>query len=159
MTDLIITNGDLAAAGLEKAGHQETILPWRDVLHEGPVPEGMELEQLSAHRARFLAHAFSQPLDPILEQIKERDGVLRRLKPSRSGSSMTSMISCSSFNFLIFFNPPADQPSSPWFRPTTISVSEGTYLRDFHVSLNFRAFKYEKITLRVSQLSALYLRE
>lgn len=77
MTGLIITNGDRAVAGLAKAGHQGEILPWRDVLHEGPVPEGLDLERLSARRARYLAQAFARPLEALLEQMKDRDAVLR----------------------------------------------------------------------------------
>jgi hypothetical protein len=35
---LHVTNGDSTVAGLRATGLSETILPWRDALHEGPVP-------------------------------------------------------------------------------------------------------------------------
>ena len=51
---LHITNGDCAVAVLSRAV-SGTFLPWRDVLHEGPVRAGLSLEQLSAERARFMS--------------------------------------------------------------------------------------------------------
>ena len=50
-----VTNGDSAAAGLRDAGFQGRILPWRDVLHEGPVPAGLPPATLRQVRARFLS--------------------------------------------------------------------------------------------------------
>jgi hypothetical protein len=35
--DLIITNGDAAGELLRRATPGTEVLPWRDVLHEGPV--------------------------------------------------------------------------------------------------------------------------
>ena len=52
---LFITNGDSAAVRIEASGLTGEILPWRDVLHEGPIPDGLSLEELSDVRARFLA--------------------------------------------------------------------------------------------------------
>src|SRR3954467_7899060 len=52
---LHVTNGDSAVAGISEATRSNQVLPWRDVLHEGPTPAGMTLEQMSDHRARFLA--------------------------------------------------------------------------------------------------------
>ena len=49
MTDLIITNGDSAADLLRLAGREGVILPWRDVLHEGPIVAG-DLTTCSAAR-------------------------------------------------------------------------------------------------------------
>ena len=43
---LIITNGDSAAACMREARLDGEILPWRDILHEGPVPAGLDLEDL-----------------------------------------------------------------------------------------------------------------
>ena len=50
---LIITNGDSAVDGLRAAGIAAEILPWRDILHDGPVPD-LPLEELSRVRARWL---------------------------------------------------------------------------------------------------------
>src|SRR5687768_1889225 len=52
---LHITNGDAAAGGIRAAGVDGPVLPWRDVLHEGPVPGGFTLAQLGGVRALFLA--------------------------------------------------------------------------------------------------------
>jgi hypothetical protein len=52
---LFITNGDSAAGRIAASGLTGEILPWRDVLHEGPVPAGLPPEELADVRARFLA--------------------------------------------------------------------------------------------------------
>ena len=52
---LHVTNGDHAADAIRAAGVEGEVLPWRDVLHEGPVPAGMPLAELSALRAVWLA--------------------------------------------------------------------------------------------------------
>jgi hypothetical protein len=71
---LHLTNGDCAAQALSRAGiAPEDILPWRDVLHEGPVPAGLTLEELSAVRAQFLAQAGSGDHDAIRTSFYERD--------------------------------------------------------------------------------------
>lgn len=77
MTELIITNGDAAADVMAEAGFAAEILPWRDVLHEGPVPEAESLEALSAIRAGFLADAFDEPRDDVLADMQRRDQRLR----------------------------------------------------------------------------------
>ncbi|HMN87866.1 MAG TPA: hypothetical protein PKA74_18035, partial [Bauldia sp.] len=77
MASLIITNGDVAADLLAEAGRPGVILPWRDILHEGPVAAG-PLEALSAVRAPWLADRFG--LDPaeVAETFAERDALMRR---------------------------------------------------------------------------------
>ena len=52
---LIITNGDAACARMREARLDAKLLPWRDVLHDGPVPADLSLAGLSAYRADFLA--------------------------------------------------------------------------------------------------------
>jgi len=52
---LHITNGDSVAMALRVTALGGEILAWRDVLHEGPVPQGLALAELSAARAAFLA--------------------------------------------------------------------------------------------------------
>jgi hypothetical protein len=51
---LHVTNGDSTVAGLRATGLSETILPWRDVLHEGPVP-AVDDDVLGDVRSAFLA--------------------------------------------------------------------------------------------------------
>jgi hypothetical protein len=71
---LHITNGDCAAAVISKVV-SGTILPWRDVLHEGPVRAGLSLEELSNERAAFIeAAGWGNAREPF----KERDAVFRR---------------------------------------------------------------------------------
>ena len=54
MNILNITNGDSAANIMEEAGISGTFLPWRDVLHEGPVPANLSLDALSKVRAQYI---------------------------------------------------------------------------------------------------------
>jgi hypothetical protein len=42
---------------LRAAGIDDDALPWRDVLHEGPVPGGLAPDELAGVRARFLAES------------------------------------------------------------------------------------------------------
>jgi hypothetical protein len=69
-----ITNGDCAAAALARAGiPDEDVLPWRDVLHEGPVPTGLTLDELSSVRAAFIAQCGWGDLDTVREEFRLRD--------------------------------------------------------------------------------------
>jgi hypothetical protein len=52
---LHVTNGDAVLEGFRDAGLAGTYLPWRDVLHDGPVPQTASLEALSDVRARVLS--------------------------------------------------------------------------------------------------------
>jgi hypothetical protein len=72
---LHITNGD--SVQLNEAGLVGTVLYWRDVLHEGPVPAGLTLEKMTAVRARFLARYGAQREAEILESMKARDRALQ----------------------------------------------------------------------------------
>lgn len=54
MRELIITNGDSAGDSLKQAYPDMVVLPWRDVLHEGPVPMTAEPIELSEVRVRYL---------------------------------------------------------------------------------------------------------
>ena len=101
MADLIITNGDSAAGLLAAAGKAGRILPWRDVLHEGPLVAG-PLESCSRVRAAFLARGSGS------NSARSRPTSLRGMRcsapipastGSSCGSSTTSMTSCSSSRF------------------------------------------------------------
>jgi hypothetical protein len=54
------------------------ILPWRDVLHDGPVPGGLSLAQLGPVRARFLSHVGWDEEARLLHAFKARDDVVAR---------------------------------------------------------------------------------
>jgi hypothetical protein len=73
---LHITNGDCAVAVISQVV-QGTVLPWRDVLHEGPVRAGLPLEALSRERARFIAEAGWGSLADVEKRFQERDKTFR----------------------------------------------------------------------------------
>ena len=52
---LNITNGDAAVDLMRQANIPGEFLPWQDVLHEGPVPGGLSLKELSTIRAWYIA--------------------------------------------------------------------------------------------------------
>jgi hypothetical protein len=52
---LHVTNGDSAISTIRAADGDGDVLPWRDVLHDGPVPAGLPLQALSRVRADFIA--------------------------------------------------------------------------------------------------------
>jgi hypothetical protein len=55
---------------------QGELLPWRDVLHEGPVHAGLPLAELSRRRAAFIASCgWADPL-AAKKQFEERDAAL-----------------------------------------------------------------------------------
>ncbi|MGB0466628.1 MAG: hypothetical protein ACPGF7_03725 [Pontibacterium sp.] len=73
---LNITNGDCAVDIMQQAKISGDFLPWRDVLHEGPVPDGLSLGMLSEVRAQFItSRGWGQP-ETIRQSFKERDKVL-----------------------------------------------------------------------------------
>ena len=75
---LHITNGDAALAAMRAGGIGGEIVAWRDVLHDGPVPEGLTLDELSRVRARWLAEENFGDLLRIQQGFDERDAMLRR---------------------------------------------------------------------------------
>jgi hypothetical protein len=72
-TMLHITNGDAAIPTLRAGGAEGDILPWRDVLHEGPVPAPATLDSLRPLRARFLAPEGGGPAAALAREFEERD--------------------------------------------------------------------------------------
>jgi Domain of unknown function (DUF1835) len=77
MPGLIITNGDSAAELLREAGRSEPILPWRDVLHEGPIVAG-PLEACSRRRGAFLAERFRLDEAEVAAEFAGRDELVLR---------------------------------------------------------------------------------
>ncbi|HEX8241969.1 MAG TPA: hypothetical protein VF541_00690, partial [Longimicrobium sp.] len=67
---------DCAAERIRAAGIEGEILPWRDVLHDGPVPAGLALPELSALRARFIAARGWGDADEVARGFAERDRAL-----------------------------------------------------------------------------------
>jgi len=79
---LHITNGDAAVSLLAAGGIAGQILPWRDVLHEGPVP-ALPLEALSSVRSVFLASRGWGSRDSLDASFQKRDRTLRRFRDYR----------------------------------------------------------------------------
>jgi hypothetical protein len=76
-----VTNGDSAADGLRATGLARRILPWRDVLHEGPVPDVPDAE-LRRIRAAFLIDDDPAGRRELLRWLQQRD---RTLAAGRGG--------------------------------------------------------------------------
>lgn len=77
---LHITNGDATVPGLRGTGLADTILPWRDVLHEGPVPDVPD-DELRRIRTAFLAGEDADDIGTATE-FAERD---RTVEAHRDG--------------------------------------------------------------------------
>lgn len=75
---LIITNGGSAVATLDRAGIPGEKLPWNDVLHDGPIPAGLDLDTLATVRARFIADCGWGSFDDVLAEFRRRDARLRQ---------------------------------------------------------------------------------
>jgi hypothetical protein len=75
---LIITNGDSAVASIGEAGIEAEVLPWRDVLHDGPVPADLSLAELAVVRARFLADEGWGAFEDLHSSFCRRDERLGR---------------------------------------------------------------------------------
>jgi hypothetical protein len=70
---LHVTNGDSAGSLIEAAGLDGEVLAWRDVLHEGPLPEGLDAAELRATRAAFLAGCGCGTREAIEADLRARD--------------------------------------------------------------------------------------
>lgn len=77
---LHITNGDSTAGSLRHSGLGGDVLPWRDVLHEGPVPASLSLDELRPIRARFIVEVGMGSADDVLADFAERDATLTRFR-------------------------------------------------------------------------------
>jgi len=73
---LHITNGDTACGVMRQAGFDGEVLPWRDVLHEGPVSAELPLTTLSHLRAHFIADKGWGELATVQADMKARDKLL-----------------------------------------------------------------------------------
>src|SRR5213076_1748595 len=76
-TLLHVTNGESAGNTLRQTGLGGAVLPWLDVLHEGPVPGGSRSELLRA-RAAFLSECGWGSRSALRSSLERRDRQLRR---------------------------------------------------------------------------------
>jgi hypothetical protein len=88
---LHVTNGDAVVPEIALAAGVEPgdVLVWRDVLHDGPVPAGLDADALAQVRARHLtarswSHAADVDLreDAALAMLRERDARLAAHPPA-----------------------------------------------------------------------------
>jgi hypothetical protein len=75
---LHVTNGDSAVHRLRKGGITGDFLPWRDVLHDGPVPGDLGTAELAAVRAGFIAERGWEAPEAVARSFAERDATLER---------------------------------------------------------------------------------
>ena len=68
---LHISNGD--ATDVPGTGFARRVIYWRDILHEGPVPDGADPAELNAVRARYLAEQGWTTEDEALRHFATRD--------------------------------------------------------------------------------------
>ncbi len=76
---LHVTNGDAAIPGLLATGMVDTVVAWRDVLHEGPVP-AVSAEELRGVRAAFLS---GEDAGDTATELAQRDATLAAHRDGR----------------------------------------------------------------------------
>jgi hypothetical protein len=75
---LIITNGDCTTEGMQEGGVEGVLLPWRDVLHDGPVPAGPGLDELAEIRAGYIAGQGWATYEEVLADFRQRNELVRQ---------------------------------------------------------------------------------
>lgn len=74
---LHVTNGDSVRDSLRVAAVAGDLISWRDILHDGPTPAGLNLEEMSAVRAEFLAAWGAGEIEGLRRDFAQRDAALR----------------------------------------------------------------------------------
>jgi hypothetical protein len=73
---LHLTNGSAIIPNVRRVADRGAIVPWDDVLHEGPVPAGLGPAALRERRADFLAGSGADSYTEILKGLEQRDRAL-----------------------------------------------------------------------------------
>lgn len=73
---LIITNGRSAVDAISASGVEGDMLAWNDVLHDGPVPRGLNLRDLSGVRSRFISALGWGDMEEVSRDFALRDAAL-----------------------------------------------------------------------------------
>ncbi|HUE87424.1 MAG TPA: hypothetical protein VMO26_15220 [Vicinamibacterales bacterium] len=77
---LHLVNGSSIVPHIGAAGIIGRIVSWDDVLHEGPVPAGLNIAAMRDTRAAFLAHCGWGSRHEIARSLAERDAALENLQ-------------------------------------------------------------------------------
>ena len=113
---LHVTNGESAANTLRRTALGGAVLPWQDVLHEGPVPAVPRVALLRTPGGVSLGVRLGGPSgDPLVARAARpsaRSGARRRSVRSCSGSSTTSTTSCSCWTCWRWRTRPERRPSA-----------------------------------------------
>ncbi|HVV67458.1 MAG TPA: DUF1835 domain-containing protein [Gammaproteobacteria bacterium] len=75
---LHITNGDFSANLLKQLPSGGDVIAWQDILHEGPVPGHLSLEELNRVRAEYLSNAGYGDYQSILSNFLRRNSQLEK---------------------------------------------------------------------------------
>jgi hypothetical protein len=75
-TCLHITNGDATVDVLKASLVSGDILPWRDTMHKGPFPHGLDLDQVSKIRAQYFSGS-DMLFDDVMRDFSSRNTKLR----------------------------------------------------------------------------------
>jgi hypothetical protein len=84
---LHLTNGTAIIPLMRQAGIVGPTVPWEDVLHEGPVPAGLNPAALRERRAAFLASCGWGSAESIGRTLADRDGALDRALLGSAGAA------------------------------------------------------------------------
>ena len=100
---LHIVNGDCAIEALKDSGIEGDFLfqfqnlsklqlhTWLDVLHDGPVPEGLSLEELSEVRADFIAGCDWAVLEKAKNAFSEKGYCFPQMSQIRRSGSLEQL--------------------------------------------------------------------
>jgi hypothetical protein len=75
---LHLTNGTAVIPAIRDAGIVGAIVPWDDVLHEGPVPEGLGVAALRDRRSEFIAGCGWGSFESVRRSLTDRDNALEQ---------------------------------------------------------------------------------
>ncbi|CEK10512.1 DUF1835 domain-containing protein [Legionella hackeliae] len=74
-----ITNGDCAAELIEAAFNTQKVIPWRDILYEGPVQSNLDGSQFSHQRSEYLASQGYESYETIYSSFQDLQTQLTHL--------------------------------------------------------------------------------
>lgn len=126
--ELIITNGDSTVELMRAADFAEDILPWRDVLHDGPVPN-QGAAALARTRAGFLTRFGNVAAARIEADMNARDNRIAALAPDETVTLWFEQDLYDQLQLLQILARFADRPASAIARIQLVQAD--TYLTDY----------------------------